>query len=80
MKSTVKDIMTTHAVAVGKSTSFKQMATRICEDRVSAFPVVDDDGKVVGVVSEGGYRGPGGRGQSGGKLAGTSKALSRGSG
>jgi len=28
------------------------MAARLHEDRVSAFPVVDDDGKVVGVVSE----------------------------
>jgi CBS domain-containing protein len=52
MKSTVKDIMTTQVVAVRRSTSFKEMAVRLREDRVSAFPVVDDDGKVVGVVSE----------------------------
>ncbi|MGH3251197.1 MAG: CBS domain-containing protein [Trebonia sp.] len=44
--------MTTRVIAVHRSTSFKEMAARVRADRVSAFPVVDDDGKVVGVVSE----------------------------
>lgn len=52
MKSTVEDIMTTQVVAVHKSTSYKEMAARLRRERVSAFPVVDDDGTVVGVVSE----------------------------
>ena len=52
MKSTVKDIMTTEVVAVRRGTSFKEMAARLRQERVSAFPVVDDDGTVVGVVSE----------------------------
>jgi CBS domain-containing protein len=52
VQSTVKDIMTTQVVAVHRSTPFKEMAARLRGDRVSAFPVVDDDGKVVGVVSE----------------------------
>jgi CBS-domain-containing membrane protein len=52
MKSTVKDIMTTQVVAVHRGTSFKEMAARLRHERVSAFPVVDDDGTVVGVVSE----------------------------
>jgi CBS-domain-containing membrane protein len=52
MKSTVKNIMTTQVVAVHASTSFKEMAARLRQERVSAFPVVDDDGTVVGVVSE----------------------------
>jgi CBS-domain-containing membrane protein len=52
MKSTVKDIMTTQVVAVHRGTSFKEMAARLRQERVSAFPVVDDDGTVVGVVSE----------------------------
>jgi CBS domain-containing protein len=52
MSAIVKDVMTTHVVAVKKDTSFKEMATRLRQHRVSAFPVVDDDGKVVGVVSE----------------------------
>jgi CBS-domain-containing membrane protein len=52
MKSTVKDIMTTQVVAVHRGTSFKEMAARLRHERVSAFPVVDDDETVVGVVSE----------------------------
>lgn len=52
MNHTVRDIMTTHVVAVRKNASFKDMATRLREHRVSAFPVVDEDDKVVGVVSE----------------------------
>jgi CBS domain-containing protein len=52
MKSSVRDIMTTKVVAVRRGASFKEMAARLRQDRVSAFPVVDDDGKVIGVVSE----------------------------
>jgi CBS domain-containing protein len=52
MNITVKDVMTTHVIAVLESASFKEMAQRLREQRVSAFPVVDDDGKVIGVVSE----------------------------
>jgi CBS domain-containing protein len=52
MNATVKDIMTTHVVAVRKNASFKDMAGRLREHRVSAFPVLDDNDKVIGVVSE----------------------------
>ncbi len=53
MKSvTVKEVMTTRVVSVGKDASFREMAIALREHRVSAFPVVDDDGKVIGVVSE----------------------------
>ena len=52
MKSTVEKIMTTRVVAVHRGASFKEMAARLRQERVSAFPVVDDDGRVVGVVSE----------------------------
>jgi CBS domain-containing protein len=52
MKSTVKDVMTAHVIAVREGASFKEMAERLREHRVSAFPVVDDDFKVIGVVSE----------------------------
>jgi CBS-domain-containing membrane protein len=44
--------MTTHVVAVHQNASFKDMAARLREHRVSAFPVLDEDNKVVGVVSE----------------------------
>ena len=53
MKSvTVKDVMTTRVVSVGKDASFREMAAALREHRVSAFPVVDADEKVIGVVSE----------------------------
>jgi CBS domain-containing protein len=52
MNATVKDVMTTHVVAVRLNATYKEMAARLREFRVSAFPVVDDDNKVVGVVSE----------------------------
>jgi CBS domain-containing protein len=52
MKTSVEEIMTTRVVAVKLGASFKEMAARLREDRVSAFPVIDDDGKVIGVVSE----------------------------
>jgi len=52
VNATVKDVMTTHVVAVRKNASFKDMAARLREHRVSAFPVLDEDNKVVGVVSE----------------------------
>jgi CBS domain-containing protein len=52
MKSCVRDVMTTHVVAVKKPASFKEMIVRMRKSRVSAFPVVDDAGRVIGVVSQ----------------------------
>jgi CBS domain-containing protein len=52
MKASVKDAMTTQVVAVKLGASFKEMAARLRHSRVSAFPVIDDDGKVIGLVSE----------------------------
>jgi CBS domain-containing protein len=52
MNATVKDIMSTHVIAVRRNATYKQMAARLREMHVSAFPVVDDDSKVIGVVSE----------------------------
>jgi CBS domain-containing protein len=52
MRSTVKDVMTTPVVAVRENASFKEIVSRMRDSRVSAFPVVDRDGKVIGVVSE----------------------------
>jgi CBS-domain-containing membrane protein len=48
----VKDIMTTHVVAVGPDASYREMTTVLRAHRVSGLPVVDTDGIVVGVVSE----------------------------
>ncbi len=52
MSSTVKDVMSTHVIAVRQGASYKEMAAMLHEQRVSAFPVLDDDNKVIGIVSE----------------------------
>jgi len=52
MNTTVKDLMTTEVVAVRRETTFKEMAAVLRRYRVSALPVIDDAGRVIGVVSE----------------------------
>jgi len=52
MKAVVRDVMSTRPLWVSETTSFKEIAARLREHRVSAFPVLDADGKVTGVVSE----------------------------
>lgn len=49
----VKDVMTSDVVTVRPDTSLKDVAAVLTERRISGVPVVDDSGKVVGVVSEG---------------------------
>ncbi len=48
-----KDVMTTRVVAVMADTTVADLANRLLQHRVSAAPVVDSDGKLVGIVSEG---------------------------
>jgi len=52
MKSTVRDVMTTRVIWVNQDASFREMAATLREQRVSAFPVLDQGGQVIGVVSE----------------------------
>ncbi|HEX6932761.1 MAG TPA: CBS domain-containing protein [Streptosporangiaceae bacterium] len=52
MSVTVRDVMTTRVIAVRKDASFKEMAAMLRKSRISAFPVIDDAGRVIGVVSE----------------------------
>jgi len=52
MSAVVKDVMSPHPIPVTRDASFKELAARLFELGVSGFPVVDDDGKVIGVVSE----------------------------
>jgi len=53
MSATVKDVMTAEVVTVRQETTFKEMAAVLRRYRVSALPVVDDAGLVIGVVSAG---------------------------
>jgi CBS domain-containing protein len=52
MQKTVKDVMTRTVVVVRDSTPFKELVRRMQEHRVSAVPVVDEDGRAIGIVSE----------------------------
>jgi CBS domain-containing protein len=52
MHAYVKDIMTTAVVSVPPGMPYRAMTAMLREHRVSGFPVVDDTGTVLGVVSE----------------------------
>ncbi|MHC6630177.1 CBS domain-containing protein [Streptomyces globosus] len=49
---TVADVMTTEVVAVTPDTGFKDIAAAMRRWKVTALPVVEGEGRVVGVVSE----------------------------
>jgi CBS domain-containing protein len=52
MYSHVKDVMTTDVVAVRETAGYKDIVAVMRQRRVSALPVVDPAGHVLGVVSE----------------------------
>jgi len=52
MNAMVKDVMTAEVVAVRRDATFKELAAVLRRYRVSALPVVDDAGRVIGVISE----------------------------
>ncbi len=52
MNAVVKDVMSAHPVSVRTSSSFRELAAALREFAVSGFPVLDEEGKLVGVVSE----------------------------
>ena len=51
-KKIAKDIMKTEVVKVGPETPVKEVARLMLACDISGFPVVDDQGKVLGVVTE----------------------------
>ena len=48
----VRDIMTTTIITVRKETDLHEAARLLSENRISGMPVVDNENRVVGVVSE----------------------------
>jgi len=52
MSVAVRDVMTTSVITVRGDTPFKELAAVLASSRVSGFPVIDQAGKVIGVVSE----------------------------
>jgi CBS domain-containing protein len=49
---TVKDVMTKDVVSVGEKTPYKEIVEALAQHAVSAVPVVDEQNRVLGVVSE----------------------------
>jgi CBS-domain-containing membrane protein len=47
-----KDMMTKHVVSVKKQTTLKEVAELMAQHEISGVPVIDQDNKVIGVISE----------------------------
>jgi CBS-domain-containing membrane protein len=52
MKRSVSDVMSTPVVSVRPATSFKEMVRLLHHHQINALPVVDPDGRLLGIVSE----------------------------
>ncbi|HEY7298189.1 MAG TPA: CBS domain-containing protein [Xanthobacteraceae bacterium] len=48
-----RDVVVSPVITVKPSSTVKEVAKLLLERRISAVPVVDEKGKVVGIVSEG---------------------------
>ena len=48
-----RDVMTANVVAVAPETDVREIAKLLLENRISAVPVIDGEGRLVGIVSEG---------------------------
>lgn len=48
-----RDVMTTNVITVEPDLSVQDVAKRLIENRISAVPVVEKDGRLIGIVSEG---------------------------
>ncbi len=47
----VADVMTRSPIVVRRNTSLNEVARHFIQDRIGAVPVVDDDGRLIGIVS-----------------------------
>jgi CBS domain-containing protein len=48
----VKDIMQAEVIAVGPDTTVRELADILAENKISGVPVIDEQGTVLGMVSE----------------------------
>ena len=48
----VRDVMSSPAITVGPDTPFAEIVDRLLENGISGVPVVSDDGRLLGVVTE----------------------------
>jgi CBS-domain-containing membrane protein len=49
----VRDLLTAEVVTVSPTTPIKELARLVVQHRIRGMPVVEDGGRVVGVVSDG---------------------------
>lgn len=52
MSTTVGEVMTRRVVALREDAEYKDIVTALRRNRVSACPVIDDDARVIGLVSD----------------------------
>jgi CBS domain-containing protein len=52
MSATISDVMNTRVIALKRTADFKEIVSVLRQHRVSACPVVNDAGQVIGMVSE----------------------------
>lgn len=50
---TAKDIMSKNVITVNKSTPISELSALFINHNVNGIPVLDDDGKVIGIVTQG---------------------------
>lgn len=48
-----RDVMVSPVITVNPNSSIREVAKKLLENRISAVPMVDDGGKLVGMISEG---------------------------
>lgn len=48
----VRDVMRTDLVLIKKDATYKEVAKTLYDHKISGAPVVDDNGKLVGIISE----------------------------
>ena len=49
---TARDIMTQNVLTVARDMAIKDLSKMFIDNRVNGFPVVDEEGAVVGIVTE----------------------------
>jgi CBS domain-containing protein len=52
-EQTVKDIMVSEVIAIQKDASVEELSALLIENKISGVPVVDKDGRLVGIATEG---------------------------
>lgn len=48
----VRDIMSSPAITIGPEADIRTVARTLCEQQISGLPVVDDTGRVLGLITE----------------------------